>query len=172
MRAIYLTGFMGAGKTTIGTVLGEKLSVPVIDTDHYIEEWKGKRIADIFGQEGEHAFRQYETEALLLLPKADAVIMTGGGLPLKEANREMMNAAGTIVYLHCDFEVIVKRLEEDQTRPLFNKHRKEEMRALYEARRPAYEQCHFTLDVSVLTPVEAADSIITGLNLKLVGKAD
>ena len=92
MRAIYLTGFMGSGKTTIAEKLSKALDMPAIDTDQHIMKATGKSIPDIFANEGEAAFRQYETESLEALPTENVIISTGGGIVLKERNRRFMEA--------------------------------------------------------------------------------
>lgn len=121
MQAIYITGFMGAGKTTIGKALSDKLGIPVVDTDQRIEEKHGKLIRDIFAEEGEISFRQYESAMLQALPTSDIIITTGGGIVESTNNRQWMSENGIVVYLYCDPYVIAERLSEDTTRPLFQK---------------------------------------------------
>ncbi len=121
MRAIYITGYMGAGKTTIGKALSKELGIDVIDTDQKIEEKQGRVIRDIFAKEGERSFRQYESEMLCSLPTKDVIITTGGGIVERIENREWMKENGTVVYLYCDPYVIADRSHEDITRPLFQK---------------------------------------------------
>ncbi|EIT84494.1 shikimate kinase [Fictibacillus macauensis ZFHKF-1] len=156
MKTVYLTGFMGSGKTTVGALLGEALGVPVIDTDHVIEEQQGKRITEIFAEEGEAAFRAYEKDVLRTMPSFDAVVTTGGGLPMAAENRAYMAEHGTVVFLHCPLEVIFERLEGDETRPLFDAQKKEEMISLFQARLPHYQNC----DLEVNTGGHAAQATV------------
>ena len=121
MKALYIVGFMGSGKTTVGAELTRRLNVPVVDTDHYIEEQTGRTIADIFEKEGEEKFRLFETAVLEQLPTNNIVITTGGGLFMKEENRQWMKANGTVIYLHCDLEEIWSRLQKVNKSPHIKK---------------------------------------------------
>jgi shikimate kinase len=159
MKALYITGFMGSGKTTIGRALSERWNMPVIDTDEQVEERTEKKIRDIFAQEGEAAFRKYETEVLKSLPVENVIITTGGGIIGKEENRSWMQGNGTVLYLYCDPEYIVKRLQGDTTRPLFQE--TESFFALFRSRQSLYEEAHCTVDTThkdieaVLDEIEA-----------------
>lgn len=148
MKAIYLTGFMGVGKSTIGRELGKALNLPVIDTDDYIEKKKDKKIRDIFDTVGETSFRTYEREALKELPTEDVVITTGGGMVTQQENREWMLSHGTVIYLHCDFDVILERLKDDSTRPLFDHEQKSRTEKLFHDRLPLYQEAHYTINTS------------------------
>ncbi|MFT4412608.1 shikimate kinase [Fredinandcohnia humi] len=163
MKAIYLTGFMGAGKTTIGKRLSEALQVPVIDTDLYIEEKIGKKIADIFTEDGEQVFRKYEREYLRLLPNRDVVITTGGGIVIQEENRRWMMNNGHVIFLYCDIETIFDRVKTDPTRPLFDAVHKENTRRLYNQRMSFYNEAHFILD----TTSKSFDDIVNSILLWL-----
>ncbi|MGQ0415199.1 shikimate kinase, partial [Bacillus sp. HC-TM] len=90
MKSIYITGYMGAGKTTIGKALSKELHMDVIDTDQKIEEKQEKAIRDIFAEEGEMAFREYESEMLRALPVHNVIITTGGGIIERAENRKWM----------------------------------------------------------------------------------
>lgn len=120
MNHIILIGFMGAGKTTVGQALAEKLHRSFIDTDQLIEETAGMSIPAIFAEQGEDAFRCAETAVLekLLAMGEPAVISTGGGLPLRKENREILKELGTVVYLKVSKETVLDRLKGDTTRPL------------------------------------------------------
>ncbi len=148
MKAIYLTGFMGAGKSTIGLELGKALNLPVIDTDDYIEKKKDKKIRDIFNTEGETSFRTYEREALKELPTEHVIITTGGGMVTQKENREWMLFNGTVIYLHCDFNIIVERLKNDNSRPLFNHEQMSRTEKLFHDRLPLYQEAHYTVNTS------------------------
>lgn len=160
MKAIYLTGFMGAGKTTIGRELAAKMALPVYDTDQQIEEREGKTIAAIFAEDGERHFRDLETEMLKRLPKEDCIITTGGGIILKEENRKWMKANGLSIYLHCDPDEIAKRLEDDQTRPLLNGERKKELHQLFDSRLPLYQEAEWTLETTGKTVSDTVNEVV------------
>src|SRR5699024_7570224 len=97
---IILIGFMGTGKTTIGEVLAETLDWNAIDSDQWIEQQQGITIQQIFETKGEAYFRQLETEALsTILQKNKQVVMTGGGAPIKQENKEIMLQGGIVICL-------------------------------------------------------------------------
>lgn len=135
---IFLTGFMGVGKTTVGKRLGELQKLPVIDMDHYIEEKEGWKIKDIFSEKGEGYFRSIETAALKDLMKVEAVITTGGGIIERIENREMLATVETVFHLFCSFEVLWERLEGDSVRPLVQKNSMDGLLELYNRRLPLY----------------------------------
>lgn len=154
---------MGAGKTTIGKRLGEVLNLPVIDTDQYIEERVGKKIAEIFAEDGEKAFRKYERDFLKQLPTSDIIITTGGGIVIQEENRNWMKEHGYVVYLHSDINTIFERVKHDPTRPLFDSKQKENTVKLYTERMPFYEEAHYKTDTSS----KSFDEILNNIKLWL-----
>ncbi|WP_409301648.1 shikimate kinase [Peribacillus sp. SCS-155] len=147
MKSVYLTGFMGAGKTTVGQVLSHIMNIPVYDTDQEIERAEGKSVKEIFDVYGEAAFRNMETLQLKKLPANNAIITTGGGIIVREANRELLNN-GYWVYLHCRQDEIIRRLQGDQTRPLISGERILQLPALFEDRLPLYRQAPFIVDTT------------------------
>jgi shikimate kinase len=159
MRAIYLTGFMGSGKTTIGRALSEKLGIPVIDTDEMIEKKAGKTIPAIFADEGEERFRKYEQEILKQLPTNDVIITTGGGMVISKENRSWMKKHGNVIFLSCSLDIIFQRLQSDTNRPLFSQN-KEKMKELYEKRLPYYLEAAFTIDTSQKSVEEIVEDIV------------
>jgi len=159
MKALYLTGYMGAGKTSIGERLAEVLEIPVIDTDHYIEEKAGKSIPEIFAKDGEAEFRRYEREYLRSLPTENVIITTGGGIVIQAENREWMQENGIVVYLHCDIEEIFNRVTVDETRPLFDLTQKEAVAKRFQDRLPLYKEAHFTVDTTKQTMEEVVNEI-------------
>ena len=164
MKAVYLTGFMGAGKTTIGQKLGQVLNMPVVDTDQFIEEKIGKRIVDIFSQEGEQTFRGYERSFLKEIPTNDMVITTGGGIVIQEENRQWMMQNGQVIFLYCDIEQIFERVQFDPTRPLFDLEKKENTRKLYRERMPFYNEAHYKIDTTDKNLDEVVDDIVSWLH--------
>ncbi|SCC55349.1 shikimate kinase [Bacillus mycoides] len=148
MKSIYITGYMGAGKTTIGKALSKELHMEVVDTDQKIEEQKEKAIRHIFAEEGEMVFREYESEMLRSLPVQNIIITTGGGIIEREENRKWMKENGTVVYLYCDPHVIAERLREDTTRPLFQKKDIAAFVTKFESRRAYYEEADIHIDTT------------------------
>lgn len=126
---IFLIGFMGSGKTTLGKQLARKLGYRFIDQDDYIEETSGLTIAEYFSRNGEQAFRKYEHEALKNLLEFDnVVISTGGGTPCFFNNIDIMNENGLAIYLRMKPEVLKSRLKHAQAeRPLIKGKTEEEL---------------------------------------------
>ncbi|AZB43598.1 shikimate kinase [Bacillus sp. FJAT-42376] len=163
MELIILTGFMGAGKTTAGIELGKKLNIPVYDTDHLLEEKFRMQVKEIFSAYGEERFRLAETEILHDLPKAPAVITTGGGIVIKEENRTLLKKLGKIFFLNCDFDVLYGRLEEDTARPLLREKNKDQMKDLFISRKPFYLDGSVPIDTTGKPPEAVALEIISRL---------
>ncbi|MFI3328259.1 MAG: shikimate kinase [Rikenellaceae bacterium] len=109
---LFLIGYMGCGKSTIGRKLSAKIGYDLVDTDHLIEEREGMSVGDIFEKFGEARFREMERNVLDELIKSDkpCIVSTGGGLPLFGDNMEVMNGAGLTIYLHRTAENIASRL--------------------------------------------------------------
>lgn len=121
MRNNYiLIGYMGCGKSTIGKKLSEILNIKLVDTDARIEERQGMTVSEIFATKGEPFFRDLETGTLqeLLEEKESMVISVGGGLPLREENRRLLQRLGKVIYLKAEPETIYNRVKGDTTRPL------------------------------------------------------
>lgn len=120
MRNVILIGFMGCGKTTVGLRLSYRLRRTVIDTDKEIEREEKRTISDIFATDGEPCFRDMETACLKrLLENTDGqIISVGGGLPVREENRQLLRELGQVFYLRAKGETIYERLKGDITRPL------------------------------------------------------
>lgn len=164
MKAIYLTGFMGAGKTSIGKELAKTLELPVIDTDEFIEEKVGKTIRSIFNESGETVFRTYEREYLQQLPTDNVIITTGGGIVIQEENRKWMKLHGLVIYLHCDFHIILERLKTDTKRPLLDFQQIHNTASLFERRLPLYKEAHYTINTSHKTIEDVVNEIIFLIN--------
>ena len=159
---IYLTGFMGSGKSAVGWQLKKLLSYPMIDMDEEIEKREGRRISEIFDTDGEAYFRDVETEVLRELSGRELLLIScGGGIPIREENRKIMKEHGKTVYLTAEPETVALRLEKDTSRPLLqNRKGVEEIRTMMESRRAAYEDvADLTLATDDLTPKELAERI-------------
>lgn len=119
-KHIFLIGFMGSGKSTIGVLLAEQLGLPFIDSDKAIEKKTGKSITTIFSENGEAAFREMEMEFLKALePLKPSVVAVGGGLPSIEGALELMRKSGLVIYLNTSLLTLLKRLrDEKEQRPL------------------------------------------------------
>lgn len=119
LHPVFLVGPMGAGKSTIGRMLAQRLSAAFLDTDQVIESRTGADIPWIFDVEGEAGFRDRETNVLKDLTHAeDAIIATGGGIVVRAENRELLKSSGTVVYLTASIEQLVNRTYKDKKRPL------------------------------------------------------
>lgn len=150
-QMLFLTGFMGAGKTTVGKALGKVLALDVLDTDQLIETSSGQSVRDIFKIKGEPFFRRCEEETLRALAKRDkqAIITTGGGLVVSGTNRAIMKKSGIMIYLHCDIERINNRLLHDTTRPLLQQNPGQAFVKLYKSRLPYYLDADFVIDTTM-----------------------
>ena len=119
MNNIILIGFMGTGKTTIGKILHKKLQIPFIDMDSKIIEYTGKPINKIFEDEGELYFRKLERELTKqLIQQNNQIISTGGGIVLNQDNINDFMESGLVICLCASIETIIKRLKNDESRPL------------------------------------------------------
>lgn len=115
---VYLTGFMGAGKSTIGPILANSLGWNFFDLDKVIEKKLEKKIKDVFEEKGEVYFRKIETETLVELSEMKNTILSlGGGTMISEKNLEILKDSGKIIYLKASLDSIFKRLEHKRDRP-------------------------------------------------------
>ena len=143
MKNIILIGFMGCGKTSVGKRLAQTLECDFLDTDELIEKEQGRSISEIFATDGEGVFREMETQCLKnLLQKDDSgfVLSVGGGLPIREVNRELLKKLGDVILLHVTPDVVYKRLRNDKTRPrLQDKNPRGRIVDLMKARKTFYD---------------------------------
>lgn len=142
-KKIYLVGFMGVGKTSIGFRLAKKLHWTVYDLDQVFEEQEKMSINDYIEKYGFSAFRNKETELLHQTEEKteDMIIITGGGIIEREENRLFLKKQ-TVIYLRNSFSLIYHRLKryDDGKRPLFLQSTKEELQKKYQTRLPLYEE--------------------------------
>ena len=160
MNAIWIVGFMGAGKSTVGKALARRLGWTFVDLDDEIEAAAGASIAGIFAQRGEPAFRALETEALrrLIARPGDFVIALGGGAFTIEANRGLLRGHGTSVWLDCPFELVQRRVAQETQRPLA----RDPVRfaELYRTRRESYALADLHIPIACDDPEPAVDAIL------------
>ncbi len=161
---IYITGFMGSGKTTVGRVLAGLLNREFLDTDPLLEREFGKSIPEIFRDEGEQAFRAAETALIeRLSTQGRLVAATGGGIPVDPANRDTMRNSGKIAYLESSVDSCLARLDpqERDSRPLWQD--VDAVRRLLERRKDAYADHDLSVSVDGKDPRAIAKSIISDL---------
>ena len=158
---IYLTGFMGSGKTSVGRVLASRLDLPFVDLDERMAEAARAPVPEIFRLAGEEAFRALERKALFELASegAPCVVATGGGLPVDPRNRRVMKASGVVVHLGASFETIRGRIPGGDGRPLWAG----DVRSLHRSRARAYGDADLELDTDHLTVEEVARGIEASL---------
>jgi shikimate kinase len=147
-RAIVLVGLMGAGKTSIGRRLAEKMGLDFVDADTEIEKAAGKSIPDIFADHGEAHFRDGERRVIArLLDNGKQVLATGGGAFMNEETRKAIKAHGLSVWLKADLDVLLKRVAKRGGRPLLeNRDPAEVLQNLITLRYPVYEEADITVE--------------------------
>ena len=168
MKRIFLIGYMGAGKTTLGKALAHYLSYEFIDLDWYIEDKIGQSIPSFFTDSGEAAFREIEHHSLLeLLEKERVVIATGGGAPCYYDNMDLMLKSGVVVHLKASEEVLFRRLKDTlHLRPVLQSKTEEELRAFIASslanRYPYYNRATQVINADFL---ESEEEIRQTINL-------
>lgn len=156
MVRIFLTGYMGAGKTTLGKAFARKLDMPFVDLDWYIEERLHKTVGELFTERGEAGFRELEKNMLHEVAEFENVIIsTGGGAPCFFDNMEFMNRVGKTVFLYVHPDVLFRRLRmAKQQRPILQGKEDEELKAFIiqtlEKRAPFYTQAQYVFNADEL----------------------
>lgn len=147
-RPIVLVGLMGAGKTTIGRRLAAILGLPFLDADEEIERAAGLPVADIFSLHGEPEFRRGERKVIdRLLHGPLHVLATGGGAFMDPDTRALLRAQATTVWLRADLDVLMRRVEKRDNRPLLRQgNPREVMTRLMAERYPVYAEADLTVD--------------------------
>jgi shikimate kinase len=137
---LYLVGFMGTGKTTIGRALAQRMGFECVDTDQEIEKARGRSIPQIFATEGEAAFRRYEREMIEGgHPARRAIVVCGGGLVVQPGMAGELRRRGVVVCLHASTATILDRTSRQCNRPLLDVPNPEErIRSLFAEREPIY----------------------------------
>ena len=135
-RHLWLVGLSGCGKSTVGPRLARALGLPWVDTDAEISRESGKSIPEIFQEEGEEAFRDKEAAVLTKISAGPgSVVSCGGGIVLREANRQTMASTGLRIYLQADPATLARRIRSSQNRPLLSGKSPEETLAAQLTRR-------------------------------------
>lgn len=151
---IYLIGFMGAGKSTLGAHVALRLDTPFVDTDHLIEEQTGLTVPEIFAIKGEDQFRHDEATAIRQTLKwTKAIIACGGGAPVYHRNMDWLSEHGITMYLQLPEDILLASLVQHRSmRPLLSGLSEEEavQKAidLLKERRPVYEKAAMTIEMT------------------------
>jgi shikimate kinase len=161
---LYLVGFMGSGKSTIGRSLSDELGWCFFDIDQEIEEEQQCTIAQIFAERGEAAFRELESEILRrrvmhIEAGNPCVVALGGGAFVQQRNWEIIENNGVTVWLDCPLEIIHTRLGDLSTRPLASD--PVAMEKLFEARRPLYARADYHVKADREDPSEITRKILS-----------
>ena len=168
---VFLVGYAGSGKSSLGKRLARRLGVRFVDTDKLVEQSEGASIADIFHYEGEEYFRIAERRAVESLANEcmDLVVATGGGLPTWRDNMEWLVRSGVTVYLRRTPEQILSRLSDygREKRPMFRGKSDEEllqfMHEQMALREPYYAKAQIAVDCSVMSDDDVVEHLVTKL---------
>jgi shikimate kinase len=161
---LYLVGFMGSGKSTVGRVLAEELGWSFSDIDQEIEKQEGRTIAEIFTTSGEPVFRSIEAEAVRrrvveIEAGHPCVVALGGGAMLLQQTRDAIINSGVTVWLQCSLDRIRQRVLRDVTRPLAAS--EETLQRLFEVRLPIYQKSDFSIDADCDDPSQVVSRILS-----------
>ena len=157
---------MGAGKTTVGTLLAKKLECSYLDSDAEVETSTGHSVRQIFESRGEAAFRAEEARVLResLREPERSVISVAGGAVLSQENRALISSGGTVVWLRARVTTLAERVGVSDHRPLLGDDPEAALARLYEIRRPLYEElADVTVDVDDARPADVVRAIIAAL---------
>jgi len=164
VKSIVLVGMMGAGKSSVGVCLRRRTRLKLFDTDEIVASKFGMPISEIFSKHGENKFRDAETEMLqALAARGPAVIVTGGGIVLREQNLALLKRLGAVVWLQADEATLFKRASGTGNRPLLqHKNPRDAFAQMLQARLPLYARvADICIDTSMLTGEEVALAILS-----------
>jgi|SRR4030066_1741900 shikimate kinase len=177
-KIYYLTGFMAAGKSTIGPILANTLGWDFFDLDKEVEKEEKMKIVELFEQKGEENFRKTETTLLEKLSQNDeSIISLGGGAIASDVNFKIIKSSGKIIYLKSSPEMAYKRLRFKKDRPAFifeddetpsKEQFLERINQLLDSRKEYYEQCDFIVDTDNQTVGKTVDIIAKYINKDLL----
>lgn len=165
---IVLTGFMGAGKTSLGKAVSKILQVPFLDTDDLIVQSEGMPVSEIFRTKGEDYFRSLETETVRSLGVREDryVLSVGGGLVMRPENRVLLHRCGLVVYLKAGIDTLAGRLAHDTKRPLLHQGEgtlEEKIARILALREPVYEEAADVVFLNDNKPFQQAAREIASL---------
>jgi shikimate kinase len=168
-----LIGFMGSGKSSVGRMAADVLHFTFLDTDRVIEARAGKSISDIFQQDGEPAFREWECRVVEELTRRKrTVIATGGGLPVNPANLASLKTHALVVCLWASPDTILERVSGHSHRPLLNEpNPKEKIQELLAIRAPFYRQADVLVNTEMRSHREVAQQILHQFRIAVAGNA-
>lgn len=166
LRNLALIGFMGAGKSSVGRMVAQRLRFDFLDTDELIEQRSGKKISVIFAEEGEPAFRRWESKIVEELATLDrTVISTGGGLPAQGNNLASLKTHALVVYLCTTPELLWQRVRYARHRPLLqDPDPQAKIRSLLAARDPFYRQAHVLVSTDHRSLAEVVQQVVMQFN--------
>ena len=166
LHNIFLIGPMGAGKTTVGRQLAESFRMEFVDSDHEIQRRTGVDIPTIFEYEGESGFRHRESVVIDELTARDGIVLaTGGGVVMREENRNLLSARGVVIYLHCSVNQQFERTHRDKNRPLLSTPDPlNKLKELLDERDPLYRQ---TADLVVSTEGRNTQAVVLEIRKQL-----
>lgn len=167
---LFLTGFMGSGKTTVGSLLADRLGYGFADLDARVEAVSGRAPLALFSERGEALFRALETAVLTqTLDEERIVVATGGGALVSEGTMRLAQEAGSVIYLRVPVPVLVQRLRTDTERPLLHdengivlpeRELAERIESMLARRAPFYERADWIVDADERSPDEVADRVL------------
>lgn len=170
---LFLSGYRGTGKTSVGRLVATRLSLPFVDLDDVIQTRSGQTIREIFAAGGEASFRDLESAALAeVIGRPRSVIALGGGTILRAANRALIHDGGICVWLDAEAELLAERIAADtvtaaQRPPLTSLSANEEIAAVLETRRPLYEAvADVRIEIGRRTVAEVADDVLSRIDAK------
>ena len=167
MTHLVLTGLSGAGKSTIGRLLADRLNRPFVDLDRFLEAEAKQSIAAIFAQYGESEFRRRESLALqTALHGVPSVISAGGGTLVSRESRDRVRDVGLVVWLQVSPPTAAKRVRGSEERPLLSGDMTSKLEKLLQARRTSYADCDISLDTDALSPEEVTERVLQWLETR------
>jgi shikimate kinase len=161
---IVLIGMMGAGKTTVGRLMAERLGWQHLDSDAEVTAATGRTVPELFEEQGEAAFRAQEARVLAeaLSGALPVVVSAAGGVVLSPSNRDLITGSGTVVWLRADPALLARRVGTGTGRPLLDDDPGARLTELDEVRRPYYQAlAQVVVDVDDLTPEQVVDRVLS-----------
>lgn len=172
MTRLLLVGMMGAGKSTVGHLLADRLECPYYDSDAQVESTTGRTVPEIFAEDGEAAFRRAESAALrqALAGDGSVVVSVAGGAVVDPANRALLRRSGRVVWLRARPATLAARVGDGAGRPLLAGDPATVLARLEAERRPLYaEVADDVVDVDELAPAAVADRVLAGPDGRMTG---